>query len=99
MSFQFEKLTTKGREVVANAQSLASGKGHPEIQPLHLLECLLKQSDGIVPSLLNKISVPVDQLAGIVASELERLPSSTGSSSPNPSRELQSVLQLSLIHI
>ena len=93
MSFQFEKLTTKGREVVANAQSLASGKGHPEIQPLHLLECLLKQSDGIVPSLLNKISVPVDQLAGIVASELERLPSSTGSSSPNPSRELQSVLQ------
>ena len=93
MSFQFEELTTKGREVVANAQSLASGKGHPEIQPLHLLECLLKQSDGIVPSLLNKISVPVDQLAGIVASELERLPSSTGSSSPNPSRELQSVLQ------
>ena len=93
MSFQFEKLTTKGREIVANAQSLASGKGHPEIQPLHLLECLLKQSDGIVPSLLNKISVPVDQLAGIVASELERLPSSTGSSSPNPSRELQSVLQ------
>ena len=93
MSFQFEKLTTKGQEVVANAQSLAAGKGHPEIQPLHLLDCLLKQSDGIVPSLLNKISVPVDQLSGIVTSELGRLPSSTGSSAPNPSRELQSVLQ------
>jgi ATP-dependent Clp protease ATP-binding subunit ClpB len=93
MSFQFEKLTAKGQEAVANAQTLAGGKGHPEIQPLHLIECLLKQSDGIVPSLLNKVSVPVEQLAGIVNSELGRLPTSTGSSAPNPSRELQSVLQ------
>jgi len=93
MSFQFEKLTAKAQEAVANAQSLAAGKGHPEIQPLHLLECLTTQSDGIVPSLLNKIGVPSHQLSEIVASELGRLPTSTGSSSPNPSRELQSILQ------
>ena len=93
MSFQFEKLTAKGQEAVANAQSLAAGKGHSEVQPLHLLECLMKQSDGIVPSLLNKIGVPTAQLSSIVESELGRLPTSTGSSTPNPSRELQSVLQ------
>ncbi len=93
MSFQFEKLTSKGREAVANAQSLAAGKGHPEIQPLHLLDSLLNQSDGIVPSLLKKINVPTEQLIDIVSSELGRSPSSTGSNSPTPSRELQSVLQ------
>ena len=93
MSFQFEKLTAKSQEAVANAQTLAGGKGHAEVQPLHLLASLLKQSDGIVPSLLKKISVPIDQLAGIVTSELGRLPTSTGSSAPNPSRDLQAVLQ------
>ena len=93
MSFQFEKLTAKGREAVANAQSLAAGKGHPEIQPLHLLDSLLKQSDGIVPSLVKKIGVPTEQLTGIVDSELGRLPSSTGSTAPSPSRDLQAVLQ------
>ncbi len=93
MSFQFDKLTAKGREAIANAQSLAAGKGHPEITPLHLADSLLKQSDGIVPSLLKKMGIPVEQLTGIVTSELDRLPTTTGSSNPTPSRETQSVLQ------
>ncbi len=94
MSFQFEKLTAKAQEAVANAQSFASGKGHAEIAPLHLLQSLVQQTDGIVPSILKKISLPTEQLLGIVASELERLPSSNGST-PSPSRELQSVFQAS----
>ncbi len=93
MSFRFEKLTTKAQEAVANAQSMAGGKGNPEIGVLHLLASLLGESDGIVRPVLEKIGAPVDQLAEMVESELERLPSSSSGSSPNISRELQQVFE------
>ena len=53
MSFQFEKLTTKAQEAVANAQQMATAAGNPEITVLHLLNALLSDSDGIVKSLLE----------------------------------------------
>ena len=55
MSFRFEKLTTKAQEAVANAQTMAGGKGHPQITALHLLGSLLQETDGIVLPLISKI--------------------------------------------
>ena len=93
MSFRFEKLTTKAQEAIANSQTLAGGKGHAEITPLHLLTALLGESDGIVRPLLEKAGAPVNQLIEMVDSELDRLPSSTGGSTASPSRELQQVFE------
>jgi len=95
MAFRFEKLTTKAQEAVAGAQSLAGGKGHPEILPLHLLASLLDESGGIVRPLLQKTGAPVSQLAGMVETELARLPSSSGGHAPNISRDLQKVFEAS----
>ena len=53
MTFQFEKLTTSAQAAVANAQTLAGGKGHAEITPIHLLLALLKEADGIVPAVID----------------------------------------------
>lgn len=91
MSFQFEKLTAKAAEAVSNAQATALSKGNAEIGPLHVLDALLRESDGIVRPLLEKTGVPVDQLNGIVQSELNRLPSMTGGSQPGVNRKLQQV--------
>jgi len=93
MSFRFEKLTTKAQEAIANAQTMSGGKGHAEIAPLHLLASLLGESDGIVRPILEKSGAPVAQLAQMVESELDRMPSSSGGSSPSPSRELQQVFE------
>jgi ATP-dependent Clp protease ATP-binding subunit ClpB len=93
MAFRFEKLTTKAQQAVANAQSLAGAKGHPEIGVLHLLSSLIGETDGIVRPLLEKTNAPVQQLNEMVESELGRLPSSTGGSAPNMSRELQQVFE------
>ena len=41
MAFRFDKLTVKSQEAVQRAQSLAGERGHPEIDPLHLLAALL----------------------------------------------------------
>lgn len=93
MSFRFDKLTTKAQEAIANSQTMAGAKGHAELTPLHLLSALIGESDGIVRPLLEKAGAPVSQLAEMVESELNRLPSSTGGSTPTPSRELQQVFE------
>ena len=93
MSFRFDKLTAKAAEAVSNAQSTAMSKGHAEITTLHLLDSLVRESDGIVKPLLEKTGVPVQQLVGIVESEISRMPSSSGGSQPGVNRELQSVFQ------
>ena len=93
MTFQFEKLTTSAQAAVANAQTLAGGKGHAEIQPIHLLLSLLKESEGVVPAVVDKIGDSRTQLTSTVESEVERLPSSTSSSSPSVSRSLQQVFE------
>ena len=54
MTFRMEKLTLKAQEAVVRAQSLASEKGHPEIDSLHLLAALLGETEGIVKPLLER---------------------------------------------
>ena len=55
MAFHFEKLTIKGQEAVANAQSLATNQGHAQVEPLHLLQALLEENEGVIAPLLEKI--------------------------------------------
>ena len=93
MSFRFEKLTTKAQEAVSAAQATALSAGHAEISTIHLLNALLEERDGVIKPLMEKMLVPMDQLSGIVRSELERLPTMTGGSNPNVARELQQVFQ------
>ncbi|ADB15522.1 ATP-dependent chaperone ClpB [Pirellula staleyi DSM 6068] len=93
MSFRFEKLTTKGQEAVAAAQNLAAEKGHPEIDPLHLLAALLEEKEGVFAPLLAKIGVKQSQLSEMVKSELARMPRTTGGSQPQPGSALRGVLE------
>ncbi|AIQ10823.1 ATP-dependent chaperone ClpB [Paenibacillus durus] len=58
----FNKLTQKLQEAVASAQSLAAGAGHQEIDNPHLLKELLEQHEGLLPRLLQKMNVPVNEL-------------------------------------
>ncbi len=51
---RFEKFTTKLQEAFAEAQSLALGRDHQQIEPQHLLLALLNQDDGGVASLISQ---------------------------------------------
>ena len=93
MSFRFEKLTTKAQQAVANAQTMAGGKGHPQITTLHLLGSLLAETDGIVLPLIKTIGAPHKQLSEMVDGEIARLPSASGGSTPAPDAELQKVFE------
>lgn len=93
MAFRFDKLTTKAQGLVAEAQSLATSAGNPEIDPLHLLSAMLSESDGITRPLLQKINVDAQQLSKLVTSELSRLPSISGGRQPQIAPPLQKTFE------
>ncbi len=92
MTFRFEKLTQRGQQALAGAQELASSGGQPEIGTLHLLSTLVNEADGVVTPLLQKMNRSADQLKSLVASELNRLPKSSGGGQPGIGSELKKVL-------
>lgn len=51
---RMDKLTNQLQLALADAQSLALGKDHNFIEPLHLLSALLDQSGGSARPLLQK---------------------------------------------
>ncbi len=93
MAFRFDKLTIKAQEAVAGAQSLATERGHAQIDPLHLLSALLSEREGIVASMLERIGVNRRQLDEIVEAELGHMAKVSGGSPPQGSGWLQQVLE------
>ncbi len=93
MAFRFDKLTVKAQEAVADAQTLATDKGHPEVTPVHLLATLVRQTDGIVPAVLDRIGADRRQLETMIEAELNRFPRVQEGPEPGASSELGKVLQ------
>ena len=93
MAFQLDKLTIKAQEAVGKAQSLAAEHGNPSVEPLHLLAALLAEKEGIVAPVFDKIGADRGRLAGIVESELNRMPKMSGGAQPQVGRALISVLE------
>src|SRR6185437_791357 len=75
---RFDKLTIKAQEAVARAQELAQQRNNPELLPLHLLQALLEEKEGVVGPLLQKLGANVGQISQAVEQQLDRLPAATG---------------------
>jgi ATP-dependent Clp protease ATP-binding subunit ClpB len=90
---QFDKLTIKSQEALSEAQSLASSRGHGEIQAAHLLRSLIGQPEGSTIPVLQKLGVSVDALQGSLERIIGEIPKVTGGAQPALSRELSRVLE------
>lgn len=73
-----EKFTRKSQEALSNANSLAVEMNHQEIVPTHLLLSLIRQNEGLVPSILNRLEVPTLKAEEIVLDLLSKIPVVTG---------------------
>ena len=73
-----DKLTSSFQLALADAQSLALGKDHGFIDPLHLGLALIDQQGGTVRPLLDRAGVNVSQWRARLAEALERLPKVEG---------------------
>jgi len=90
---RLDKLTIKTQEALAEAMELATSEGHPEITALHLLSALVRQEQGAVGSILQRLGVPAGQVLSEAQVALERLPHvSGGTNQPGLSAEAQQIL-------
>ncbi|MCZ9888253.1 ATP-dependent chaperone ClpB [Brachyspira hyodysenteriae] len=58
----YNKYTIKAQEAVNEAANIANGEDHNEIKSEHLLLALLKQEDGLIQPLVERIGVPINTL-------------------------------------
>ncbi|MBK1674829.1 ATP-dependent chaperone ClpB [Ectothiorhodospira shaposhnikovii] len=75
---RMDKFTSKFQLALADAQSLAVGRDHQMIEPVHLMIALLDQAGGSVRPLLAQAGVNVNLLRSQLGEALERLPSVEG---------------------
>jgi ATP-dependent Clp protease ATP-binding subunit ClpB len=75
----FAKLTQMSRQAMTDAQNIARRLNHTEVDTWHLFSALVAQENGIVPGLLEKLSIPPAAVQLSVERELERIPKVTGS--------------------
>ncbi|PSR36462.1 MAG: ATP-dependent chaperone ClpB, partial [Sulfobacillus thermosulfidooxidans] len=66
------------QEALADAQNIAREMQNQEITPEHLLAALIKQTDGVVRPLLEKIGIPLSAVAANVQREIDKLPKVSG---------------------
>ncbi|MFM7034856.1 MAG: ATP-dependent chaperone ClpB [Planctomycetia bacterium] len=93
MPFRFDTFTIKAQEAVQGAVELAGTRGNPQVTPIHLLQALLHEREGIVRPLIEKIGADRGHLERIVEAELSHLPKVSGGAQPQPDQELISVFE------
>jgi len=75
---RIDKFTTKLQEGLADAQSLALGRDHQQIEPQHLLQALLAQEDGGVAALVQRAGGNPQALKASLNEAIGRLPKVEG---------------------
>ena len=75
---RMDKLTTKFQMALADAQSLAIGRDHQFIEPIHLMTAMLDQEGGTVRQLLAHSGVNVNALRSALGDALDHLSSVSG---------------------
>ncbi|PLY17223.1 MAG: ATP-dependent chaperone ClpB [Sedimenticola sp.] len=75
---RMDRLTSKFQMALSDAQSLAVGRDHQFIEPIHVMVALLDQEGGTARYLLSQADVNINQLRSGLGDALDRLPSVEG---------------------
>jgi ATP-dependent Clp protease ATP-binding subunit ClpB len=75
---RLDRFTSKFQIAISDAQSLALGRDHQYIEPVHLMVALLDQNGSPIRPLLTMLSVDVMQLRSKLSEILDRLPKVSG---------------------
>lgn len=92
---RMDKLTMRAQEALSDAQQTALKHHNVHVEVEHLLSALLNQADGVTVPLLQKMDVNTSLLTQQITSELDRLPTVSGSAelASRLSTRLQQVIQ------
>lgn len=89
------EMTTKAQEAVSSALAAAGAAGNPQVEPIHLLEALIEQREGIALSLLEAVGADVRAIGARTRNALVALPSAQGASTgtAQPSNALLAIVR------
>ena len=90
---RFDRFTIKAQEALETAQSLAADVQSPELGVEHLMLALIRQTDGIVTPILQKLGVNTAGITSAVETAVQKTPKVQGASAEmRIAPALQSVL-------
>ena len=89
----FQKFTQKSIEAVNSAQSIATEHGNQEITELHLFCALLKQENGLIGGLIQKITPQFNSLLAEIENAINTLPKVSGTSQKYISNDLNLAIE------
>ena len=75
----FEKFTQKSKDAVIKAQSIAVMECNSVIEPVHILSGVMKQDNGLIPQLIQKMGIDSELLNNEIEKKIQSLPKVTGS--------------------
>ena len=75
---RMDKLTSRFQQALADAQSLAVGRDHNMLEPVHVMAALLDQQGGSTAPLLTQAHVNVPAFRQRVFEQVDRLPKVSG---------------------
>ncbi|QUJ66945.1 ATP-dependent chaperone ClpB [Photobacterium sp. GJ3] len=75
---RLDRFTSKFQLAISDAQSLALGRDHQYIEPVHLMMALMNQDSSTTRPLLTLLNVDMTQLRSSLAEQLDRLPKVSG---------------------
>jgi ATP-dependent Clp protease ATP-binding subunit ClpB len=73
-----DKLTLKAQDAIGHAKEIASEYAQQQIEISHILLALIKDSEGLVPTVLKKIGLNMQVIETSLIHEIERLPKIQG---------------------
>jgi ATP-dependent Clp protease ATP-binding subunit ClpB len=90
---RFDKMTVKAQEALQQANDVAARHENQQIEPVHLLEALVSQADGVVPPLLARLGIRTEALTQEIEREIARLPKVQGFAQQHMGKPLNNVLE------
>ena len=95
---RIDKLTIKAQEALQSAHELAQKQNHAEVDCEHLLASLIRQPDGLVRPLLEKLGLNPDEQLQKLDADLNQRPQVHGAAEAGLSRALRAVLDAAQSH-
>ena len=78
---RFDRFTIKAQEALETAQNLATDAQNPELSVEHLMLALIKQTDGIVTPIFQKLGVDLAGITSAIETAVQKMPEVQGAAS------------------
>jgi ATP-dependent Clp protease ATP-binding subunit ClpB len=88
----FNKLTIKSQEAIQEAQKIAQGHGHQEIENSHILQAIFEVDENVTPFVLKKLGINIDLLKQLITKTLDSYAKVSGGDNVTLSRNASKML-------